>query len=259
MMRAFRLFGTSQMAAASEQVRALVGRWAADWLPAGTDWKVRLQPIDGHEPPGGPWLTLSTGAAACFVRREAGAIEACLFGSDVLQHPSPLAGEVGDAALAELARRLTGAGAEVGPRAAPLPATLQQRGSGALRLSIGLPSTSLELLLDGDAAARLVASRARPPRSPARPLHSLRSAIGNARVRIGASIGEAEIDVATLQTLTAGDVLPLNLRVDRPLRLAVAGAAARRGAYLGTVDGHRALRLTAVPHSTGTTIPDETP
>jgi flagellar motor switch protein FliM len=107
---------------------------------------------------------------------------------------------------------------------------------------------SFAVLLDGSLTARWLAA-ARPRAASAAPLLGLRQAIGHAPVQIGASIGEAEIDVATLQSLVVGDVLLLDLPVDRPLRLTIAGRTVRRGAYLGSHQGRRALQLAATPPS----------
>ena len=75
--------------------------------------------------------------------------------------------------------------------------------------------------------------------------HTLELTGATAPLRLGAWTGHAEIDVASLQALAVGDVIPLDLCIDQPLRLSVDGRQAVRGAFLGSRDGHRVLRLAA--------------
>lgn len=255
-MRPFRLFGSRQLAALQLEAGRIVGAWAADWLndgPAALTVHAATAPA---EP--GPWLSMRSDRGAGFVARPAGAIEAAIFGEVAREQPSALAAEVGDAALADLLRRCLGAtdGTPAGSEAPP-PA-LWRRGAGALCVRRKGRAGTIELLLDAELTQRWLA-RHPAPASPPAALQPLRPAIGSARVRVEASIGEVEIDIATLQSLVVGDVLLLDHRIDRPVQLGVAGQAATRAGHLGCADGRRALQLVAGNPSPDQPVPRKSP
>ena len=240
----FRLLGSAQLAWLHERGAALVAGWAGDWLrDAAPD--IRVHPADHAPPPPGPWLTLALGDAACSVRRVVGVAERLMFGAAAMQQPSELAREAADAAWVDLAQRCLAAGASAVPSGQAPPAAAWRRGSGALRIDLVWPAGETALLLDGRATAHWLAARHRPPRAAPARMHDLRAASGHGRLRLKAWSGAAEIDIATLQSLAVGDVIPLDLRIDEPLCVSVDGRPALARAFLGTQGGRRALRLTA--------------
>ena len=251
-VRPFRLLGESQLATLREQAGRAAAAWQAEWL-GGAGLQLTLGPA--VEPEGaGPWLALRSADAACFIERRAGMLESALFGAAAGEQPSAVAREVAEAALADLGGRLLPSQPDTPPDLQAPAAQAWQAASGAVLLTLRCVSGSgsaceLVLLLDGALTARWLAGRPRPPRTVTPPLQGLRHAIGQAPVRVGASIGEAELDVATLQSLVPGDVLLLDLPVDRPLRLTIAGRPVPRGAYLGSHQGRRALQLAAASES----------
>lgn len=244
-LRPYRLYGAAELAFAREQATARVSAWQRQWLAgAAAACDLQLGVATGIVPGGLAWVSLQQ-QGRCFLRREAGVLERWLFGPAAAASPSALAGEVAQAALHDLARRLLDGDAATACGSAAPPADLALHGSGALALSLVHDGQALDVLLDAAAMQRWLASRPRASRRPAAALHPLASCIGAARVRIEASVGEAYIDIATLQSLRPGDVLSLDGRVDRPLRLAVGGRTVARGAWLGSSGGRRALALTA--------------
>lgn len=258
-MRPFRLFGNRQLAALQLEAGRLVGGWAADWLIDGPA-ELTVQAATAPMLPG-PWLSMRSGRATGFVARPAGAIEAALFGEVAREQPSVLAAEVGDAALADLLCRCLEAADGTLPGSEAPPPELWRRGAGALCVRRQGRAGALELLVDAGITQRWLARHPAPARPPAplQPLQPLRPAIGSARVRVEASVGEAEIDIATLQSLVVGDVLLLDHRIDHPVRLGVVGQAATRSGHLGCADGRRALQLVAGNPAPDQPVPRKSP
>lgn len=255
-MRPFRLLGDSQLALLGREAAPIATGWHADWVGGAAPAAPQLRPASAPAP-GGPWVCVRSGGAACFVERRPLAVETLLFGAVAAAQPSALAREVADAALADLARRWLKAPPDVAASAEAPPADAWHRASGAVAVQLDCGGgTTLDLLLDGNLTARWLATRPRETRAAA-PLHALPQAIGVAPLRLAASVGDAVIDVATLQSLAIGDVVVLDLPVDRPLRLSIAGGAAPRGAYLGSHHGRRALQLTAAHDVPETAVPEE--
>lgn len=258
--RAFRLLGQAQLAFAQEHAQWLAAGWARDWLREG-ELDVQLRAAEALSPLRGPWLSLHVGNASCHVQRDAGAAERMLFGAQVMQEPSELVREAADDACIDFAQRCLGSGTPALRGSGAPPAALWQRASGALQVSLRLPQGTIELLLDGAAAAAWLAQRPRaaspklPPRLQA--LSELRTATGHARLRLSAWSGQAQVSVATWQSLAPGDVLPLDLRFDQPLHLHIDGQPTTQRAFLGVRDGHRALRLSAAADPSS--IPSESP
>jgi hypothetical protein len=264
-MRPFRLLGDAQLALIGREAARIAAEWHADWVggavPA-TSPALRTSPAAPASPAaraapqlrpaaapalGGPWVSVRSGGAACFIERRPLAAETLLFGAVAGEQPSALAREAADAALADLARRWLKAPADVAAGAEAPSAEAWHKASGAVVVQMDCGGgTSLALLLDGPLTARWLATRPRSALAAA-PLQALPQAIGVTPLRLAASVGDAVIDVATLQTLAIGDVVVLDLPVDRPLRLSIAGGPARHGAYLGSHHGRRALQLTAAP------------
>lgn len=237
-MRPFRLLGASELAYLRGELQRRAQAWTNEWLRE-PDCDVDLVAL----PRAGPWMTVEVdGRRFRWVRGDS-VVDRALFGSVAGEQPSACARAAGDAALVDLARRFVDGGAGLRPSEDPPAGHDLRRGACAVGIALNLTCGTIEGLLDGAAVAHLLAGRSR--RASRAVLQPLRSAIGSARVSLGASIGEAEVDVATLQTLAVGDVLALDLRIDRPLRLSVCDMPVRRGAYLGTIQGRRALRLTA--------------
>lgn len=258
--RAFRLLGQAQLAFAQEHAQRLAAGWARDWLREG-QLDVQVQAAEGLPPLHGPWLSLQQGDASCHVQRDAGAAERLLFGAQVMQEASALAREAADDACIDFAQRCLGRSTPALRTGAAPPATLWQRASGALQVSLRLPQGTIELLLDGAAAAAWWAQcpRAAMPKQASRlqTLSELRTATGHGRLRLSAWSGQAQISVATWQSLALGDVLPLDLPIDQPLHLHIDGQPTAQRAYLGAHNGQRALRLCAAADPSS--IPSESP
>lgn len=108
-------------------------------------------------------------------------------------------------------------------------------GTAMLRLAIPQP------ILAGLVKSKLP----RRQTSPSRPEPRI-AALGGTQVRLEARLGAAEVSLADLQTLAAGDVLVLDTRLDGMAALAVeGGVSALAGARVANTDGRLSLTVQA--------------
>jgi hypothetical protein len=243
-MQLYRLFGHRQLEALRQHAEKLASAWAVDWLPgAGCEATISAAATRSAA---GPWTAVRSARGACYAQHADGLVDA-LFGPAPGAPPSGLAQQAAHAALADLCRRCVGlpddAAATTGSEAPP--DDTWRKASGAARLQLRHGATAVDVWLDADLVGAWLAALPRPPRPAPTPLHSLREAVGAARVRLAASVGDAHIDVATWQSLSVGDVLLLDLAVEHPLTVHVEGQPTPQGAYLGSLDGRRALQMAA--------------
>ena len=159
---------------------------------------------------------------------------------------APLALELGDRAVDDLVGRLLGTGAppairKRAPESAPeIPADLFKHGSGATVLDIKIGEGQLRVVAGRGATQASSAGQARTgTQSPGEShvaLHAL-------PVTLDAELGELDIDLATLQSLEAGDVVRLSARIDQPLRVCGPGGKTVCLGDFGAQEGFRALSL----------------
>lgn len=245
-MQLYRLFGRRQLEALRQHADKVASAWAVDWLPGGS-CEVSITPA-AQKPVAGPWTGVRSVRGACYALNPDGFVHA-LFGPARGEQPSSLVKDAAEAALVDLCRRCAGiessdaAAAPSGSEAPP--GDIWRKASGAARMQLRLGATVVEVVLDAELVGAWLAAVPSPPRPAPAPLHPLRQAVGAARVRLAASVGDAHIDVATWQSLAVGDVLLLDLAVERPLPVNVEGHGTPQGAYLGSFDGRRALQMAA--------------
>ena len=130
---------------------------------------------------------------------------------------------------AAVARRVTGA-------AASLPVGALAHGSGSALLDIHTCEARL-----------LVVTRCSPPirqdRAGSQPFAESHLAMHSVPVTVAAELDDLDMDLATLQSLEAGDVIRLGAKIDHPLRISAPGGGTICFGDFGTVGGFRALAL----------------
>jgi flagellar motor switch/type III secretory pathway protein FliN len=164
--------------------------------------------------------------------------------------PSPLVAGSLAAALQDLGATVLGALNPTQERSDVIsivgqpPAETWAPGSGALMIDIERKPLHLRLLLPGTLSAAYLrpAEAARTARSAA-PLEKPLSLLATRAVRVVAQLGEAEIDIGTLQSLAVGDVIKLDTRVDQPAQIFSTDGTPLCHGHLGTRDGHKSLQL----------------
>ncbi len=113
---------------------------------------------------------------------------------------------------------------------------------------IGTHLDVLIALRAGSALEGLTPTERKGTREPSSPavsgLSSLAKALHSEWVTVEAIAGEAELTIEELRSLSVGDVLKLDHRINQPLQLCVRGGGAVCGGRLGTSKGHTAIQLT---------------
>lgn len=115
-------------------------------------------------------------------------------------------------------------------------------GSGAVAIRCRLNGEPITMVLDGELVSEIVAGD-RPAPSPRPPLDNPVAGLSNQAVELQGWIGEAEIDLATLQTIAVGDVIRLETKLDQTLQVRSFDGNSVCLGYLGTAGGHRAVEL----------------
>jgi len=176
-------------------------------------------------------------------------IQEALFGRSEPGAPergAPLALELGDRAVDDLIVRLLGKGAppavreRAGGPAPEIPASVFKHGSGAVVLDIGIDEGQVRVVARCGAARVSSAPQARTGMQSPGESHAALHALP---VTLEAELGELELDLSTLQSLEAGDVVRLTTRIDEPLRLSAPGGSTVCFGDFGTQEGFRALSL----------------
>jgi flagellar motor switch/type III secretory pathway protein FliN len=178
-----------------------------------------------------PWLGASPALAA--------ATGSLLFGGS-----APLAAQVARRAADDLVGRLLvrfGGGEPRRANGAPaLPGAFFQPGSGTAVLDLEMPDAKLRIVARAPHAAP-------PPRAPA-PVGELQGAMHGVPVTLGVELAELDMELGTLQSLEAGDVIRLPLEIDQPLRIAAPDGRTVCFGDLGRLQGCRALALRKTAH-----------
>ena len=257
--RPFRLVGEGALRALRAALGAAVSSWAREWgAAAQPEVSVRRAwEASPARPPawnqgvrsGGleAWLAIGADSAV--------QVQHVLFPPDPANLPDAapscgLAEGGARQALEALADALATAalGGRQQPRgpAAPVPAHLGQRGSGAVCARIVIGRVQCEVLLNGAAVQAL--------QDPAAPLPALMpvdpaAAVAPAPVTLRLHAGRARVSVGALLALAPGDVIRLDRAADAPLALATRSGHPLLAAYLGRRGDRLAVELVDTPLS----------
>lgn len=241
--RAFEVLTASRLAAVRATLEERLQAWCTEWrplAPVGGALTVQAHApgYAGHGSRG--WLAGAADGPCAWVPASArGTLAAWLFNSDeAALAQDDVAAEVAQAALAQLLHAWLGTQGPV--HEAPLPACAGQAGMPVVSVTVPLGTRGLQAVMRlaeaPDAATR--------PRQGVEP-KALKAALQRQPVTISADLGDVELDLQALHSLAAGDVIRFDTALDQPLRLRVDGRRLDDGprAYLGTLDGHRALEI----------------
>lgn len=175
------------------------------------------------------------------------ALERSLWGSE--REPGPLAARVAVACRADWLLRLRAAlGIEPAAADAPELPPLGGAWSGLACASFG---GAYRVLLDAPLVQRTLRSAAPGLAQPAAPvagdaaLTPVSSALTAVRLPLQARLADCELELASLQDLRLGDVIPLPHRLDAPLLVRDAHDQALFGGYLARQGRRKALELAA--------------
>lgn len=261
--RPFKLLNASETRWLAGTVAQAAGGWLAHWLPEETPGPVRCCAASERATTslaGEPvrWIgsALRDGSyVAVALNGELWrAVAEKLFGSPAGASGPPIGGATGivddvvTQAFGNLGERLValaGAGAAAPSSQAPA-ADAWQRGSGAAIVEIPVAGQSITLLLGAPCVAKVLAKRERPRRAELAALGDRRQCIGAQTAQVRVWLGDASIELGVLQSLALGDVVRLDARIDQPLPLSIEDRASGQRAFLGCLQGRRAVQLAQV-------------
>lgn len=140
-----------------------------------------------------------------------------------------------------------------------LPNAAARPGAGCIRVELEIADISLacvvsHTVLDAHGAASSDASR-----GSGQPLHPLRQALGKELVTGTLHLGSVEISVQDLMSLHVDDVLALDRHIDEPARFRLDDSPLSCEAFLGAMDGKKALRIVSADTEVDTPSDARTP
>jgi flagellar motor switch/type III secretory pathway protein FliN len=243
--RPFTLLSDTALAAAGATARALVQAWAEAWGLAPDAVQVSCAGAAGDAgavPEATVWRELPghKGVALAWSEAWPAALQRTLFGAE-RGAADTLAGSAAQAMHEQLLAALAGAFSGPGKAAdAPYAA-----GSGALLVQVRHARAGLHCLV-GAAAVRERFPGA--PATPPAPLAALRldALFGALPVKLPVHAGGAQVSLGTLASLAVGDVIRLDLAIERPLALHSGRGVHLCDGYLGLQDGRVGIEV--IPH-----------
>lgn len=109
--------------------------------------------------------------------------------------------------------------------------------------SIAVGATPIMVKFYSPAMSMSLPRSSRPAKSDTA-LTTVRRALESHSVCIEVIVGEAELMLQEIRSLTAGDVIPLDRCIDDPLKIVFSGDGAVGAGYLGISDDRKAVQLT---------------
>ena len=237
--RPYKLFGAHERAALRELIEQRFARWARDWLPAQPAPRLECFVPGGHA--AGEWIAAGTEGQWWAIQTDLDALARAIYAQQAHATRSTLAAQAARAALQELAAVLAGNNAVALEGAAPPPPA---RGSAGVSALATLGEARLRLASSDEWTLRALKERLPAP-PPAR-LAGRRQAIAALPVGLRVVAGCAELELGELRGLARGDVITLDARLERPMRVELgAGGVPLCAARLGLREGRRAISLTS--------------
>jgi hypothetical protein len=129
-----------------------------------------------------------------------------------------------------------------------IPASVWQRGSGAVLVHFTVGSQTCCILLD---CAAVQALQVRPAALPVLAAVDYPASLAESPVVLELHLGSARVGLGSLLALAAGDVIGLSTRSDGPAMLRAPGGRAALGAYLGRCGDVIAVELAHSSDLTG--------
>jgi len=259
MSRPFTLYGHSELQRLAATLGPLASAWIGQWLDGVPSQVICLQAGPTAQADG-EWLLAksSTGNTLYLFRPPSFAklMTVELFGDlaksgGLGDTPSPL---VGDAIQAILLGLISAFNTGLNPSAAkesivlinqgPSPTEFME-GSGAVLASLQVGTLTLQFLIPAKQCLDFL--RTKNPNTTRKtalpPLEQALAQIQNKPIKLSAFLGEAEIDIGTLQTSSIGDVIRLYTPIDKPAQLATGNGTPLCKGYLGTSENYKSLQL----------------
>ncbi|HWH82093.1 MAG TPA: FliM/FliN family flagellar motor C-terminal domain-containing protein [Burkholderiaceae bacterium] len=247
-VRPFRPCTSADIADVAARATEVARGWGRDWLGFGDGAAVNVAcaaveatVIDSLALSPTWWRCEGPGGSAWASAPQAGIVEALLFSADREVgsdgDSDALSVTVAQRALGALLQALAGAQAEQAPVPTTAPIHLGEPGRRALSLRLQFAGALLAVLLE----LRPVAQASTAARRDA--VLRAQNAVAKQRVRVEVLLGESEVELGALRTLSVGDVLRLDKRLDEGVELRVGDQRLPCAGYLVAKDGGVAVEV----------------
>jgi hypothetical protein len=267
-VRPFRLVSEGDLARVGKSAQKTLDAWSAEWVPggAGISTVKEVRPFEHSRVDESPavWKTASTLEGRwCAVRFLPGLGESLgmlLLGRG--QSTTAVAGSddaggvmlsrLAERALFDLAIRLVGGepaskGATDRLHGSTLPGEPGLPGSGCVWIDVRVGEIELPLVMSWDALAQYLVRPLSISREASDPLVQRQDALRNREVRLRVHLGSASITVDALTSLSIGDVIRLDRRIDEPATMMLGDEISTCNGFLGKDAGLLALRVVKGP------------
>lgn len=248
--RPYRLIGESDRNSVVKAMSQPLDAWALTWFrhpPAASILVKDASLVDAHD--NQRWLLFGEfpdrwiAWKQCDKVREGMLLQ--LFGADTGLLPSVLGEAVLNECIADFAERcITAAGMNISlvPRSVESSAIPRSHGCGTEFLSL-IGNGSEQVFALGGALVEALAEPSRPLPSGDDIFHPLRATIGNGIIRLEVILGEAELSLSELITLTEGDVITLDHFLSQPLTIRTLDGKPAFHAFLGRNSSQKVIQV----------------
>lgn len=255
--RRFRLYGESERRKVADVLTKVMAAWASEWLaPGARAPELRVAVDAGAVHDVARWLVARRNDQVLLAVGELrdGALESLVSGLAAGEtsggRTSGAVQRLAETIMQDLASRLVRAldvggdrGAAAWSPAPPCSGEIGQPGSGWMAATCEWGAAGvMQLLLTPESVARVV-DAAPAARKGGDALNRRRGAIDNRSVTIEVVLGEAELEVADLESLAPGDVIRLDRKLGDPLLVRNDAGDVLCGAHVGADGNRRAVQL----------------
>jgi flagellar motor switch/type III secretory pathway protein FliN len=259
----YKLYTKKELAHIKGRLESIIGRWVASWLTVGQDQiAVEVGACEHHfsddnECWSYPWNVATTSdsdwVATLSADKVANALISSLAetrldagdsGKTDLLLASSLA-QVMSIDLAESVMEDRSRFAENATRVRHdikmLPRKIWWRGSGAIYAGIAISDEKITVIISPGIARGYLTNLSLNPRE-SKPLAKITDALGHVKVKLEVAAGAADLSLGELNSLSIGDVIKLDAKLDRPVRVLL-GKQKICSAFLGARKGSKAVLL----------------
>ncbi len=257
--RPFHLIPRRELDALRDALTRRLTAWSSAWLASQAPCRIHAVEVfepdaQGDEKGLVGFYKIGHGHWCAILRPSAtsAALASVLFGSETStsrgDEDAALVKEVAEEALDDLARtflvspEIVSVELESGEKDG-LPDSASRPGAGSVRIALDVGGLSLDMVVSHAVLRGHVASSSGASKGTQQPLYPLQKALGKELVTATLTLGSVEISVQDLVSLQVEDVLALDRSVDEPAALKFDDSPLCCEAYLGGLDGKKAVRV----------------
>lgn len=258
MARTFRLLGKREHADIGTLIEPALTAWVKQWF-GNEQISVHCTPAEfDFSKQTDWWYAKPVTGWGVYIKKAPGInkrLTLALFGSlpkiaTLYETPTPLVGDCLNNAIADLAasalQALTDSKDQRHPvlvAQAPTEAQLGT-GNGTIQAQLHFADISLPMIIPGALTEAVLRSSTIPKSAAASsPLVDPMNIIAGKPISLTAMLGQAQIDIGTLQSIAIGDVIRIQTRVDQPATLITREGATLCQGYVGSRNNFKSIQL----------------